>query len=192
MAKLIVVSVALLLGCSTSQGPRSVVLLKPDEGDYLWIAPQSPDKLGSGGELQIFVDAETHPGARASIAKFTMGVGSKLPVHRHDKTEEFAYILSGEGMVTVVDENGKESEVPISAGYVWYNPPGAWHGVRNSGDTKLSMIFATVPNKKKGLLSYFRKVCVGPGKKGITISAEELERLGAKHDLIFRRTQDSQ
>lgn len=175
------------LACS-SPPARQPILMQPHEGDYLWIAPADEEGLKSGGELQIYVDHDTHPHARASIAKFTMGTGMQLPVHRHKKTEEFAYILSGEGMVTVVDANGHESEVPISAGYVWYNPPGAWHGVRNVGNGELSMIFTTVPNHKTGLLSYFRKVCAGPGKKGVAISPEELEQLGKKHDLIFRST----
>ena len=63
---------------------------------------ESKDELGSGGELQIFIDPETHPEATASFAKYTLGVGGALPVHRHDKTEEFAYILSGEGAAVVV------------------------------------------------------------------------------------------
>ena len=96
------------------------------------------------------------------------------------------YFLSGVGVVVSVDGDGNEVEVPVSSGYVWYNPPGVWHAVKNSGTVPLSMVFATIPNEKKGLLSFFRRVCVGPGQEGLHISKEELERLGREHDLIFR------
>lgn len=138
------------------------------------------------------MDAHTHPHARASFAKFTLGVGGALPVHRHDKTEEFAYFLSGEGVAIALDVDGKEIKIPVSVGYAWYNPPGVWHAVRNTGSTPLSLVFATVPNEKKGLLSFFRRICAEPGKEGIPLSRQELERIGSEYDVIFRadRTED--
>ena len=136
--------------------------------------------------MEIFIDPETHPHAGASFAKYTMGIGAALLMHRHDKTEEFAYIISGEGVAVTINERGEEVELPIAAGYVWYNPPGAWHAVRNTGETQLTMIFATVPNEKDGLLSFFRRIGVAPGKPGISITPEELERIAAEHDLILR------
>jgi len=164
--------------------------MQAHEGDYLWMAPASEKGIDGGGELQIYVDAKTHPRARASAAKFTLGVGFQLPIHRHDKTEEFAYVLSGTGAAIVI-EDGKEKEIPLAAGYVWYNPPGAWHAVRKTGDTQLSMFFVTVPNEKKGLLSFFRKVCASPGKPGMVLTPEEFERIGREHDLILRKSDSS-
>ena len=187
MRRLVLLGIALTcVGCESMRHHRSVVLMEPHEGEHLWVFPENKDKLGTGGELQIYMDAESHPEANASFAKFTLGVGGALRVHRHDKTEELTYFLSGAGVVVSVDSNGNEVEVPVRSGYVWYNPPGAWHAVRNTGTTPLAMVFATIPNEKKGLLSFFRRVCVGPGKEGLPISEEELQRLGREHDLIFR------
>ena len=166
--------------------PSTIVIMEPDEGDVLWFGNQEPDALGSGGELRIFVDPETYPEARASFAKYTMGIGHELPIHRHLKTEEFAYIISGDGVAVALDDDGSEHEIPIAAGYVWYNPPGVWHAVRNKGSVPLEMVFTTVPNEKKGLLSYFRKIAAEPGKPGIAISPEAMEQLGREHDLILR------
>ena len=177
----------LLVGCHCAPtGPRPVVIMQPHEGDHLWSFHESKDELGSGGELQIFIDPETHPEATASFAKYTLGVGGALPLHRHDKTEEFAYILSGEGAAVVVNDDGAEVEIPISAGYVWYNPPGAWHAVRNTGSTPFSLIFTTVPNDKKGLLSFFRIISVEPGREPIVLAPEDLERIASEHDMILR------
>ena len=187
MKELVVLAIAFsITGCRATHGPKSVVVMQPHEGDYLWVSPESTDKLGSGGEIQIYIDAETHPEAGASFAKFTLGVGGKLPVHRHDKTEEFSYFLSGQGAVVIIDAQGAEKEIPVSAGYVWYNPPGVWHSVRNTGSTPLSLVFAVVPNHERGLLSYFRRVCAAPGRQGVSLSPEELAELGAEHDLILR------
>lgn len=188
MKELLIVGVIVLLtGCQETEPliSRPVVIMPPDAGDRIWFFNETVNDIGTGGELQIFIDPEHHPQAKASFAKYTMGVGAALPIHRHEKTEEFAYILSGEGAAVVLDENGRETEIPISAGYFWYNPPGAWHAVRNKGDTQLTMVFATVPNEKKGLLSFFREIGVAPGHPGKPITPEELERLAAEHDMIF-------
>jgi mannose-6-phosphate isomerase-like protein (cupin superfamily) len=188
MKRLSLVWMALVMaGCeSAPTAPRPVVIMDPHAGDHLWSFHESGVDLGSGGELQIFLDPEIHPEASASFAKYTLGVGGALPVHRHDETEEFAYILSGEGAAVTIDDDGQEIEIPISAGYFWYNPPGAWHAVRNLGSTPLSLVFTTVPNEKEGLLSFFRRISVEPGQDPIVLAPEDLERLAAEHDLILR------
>lgn len=172
---------------SAAQEEAPIVVMEPDEGDILWSFPESAEKLGSGGELQIFVDATTHPEAGASFAKYSLGVGGALPIHKHEKTEEFAYILSGEGAAVAVSETGEETEVPVDTGYFWYNPRGVWHSVRNHGSEPLVMVFATVPNEAHGLLAFFRQVSVEPGEKPPQISPEKLAQLGAKYDLILYR-----
>ncbi len=177
----------LLVGCQSAPAePRPVVIMQPHEGDHLWSFHESKDELGSGGELQIFIDPETHPEATASFAKYTLGVGGALRMHRHDKTEEFAYILSGQGAAVVVDDDGEEVELPIAAGYAWYNPRGAWHAVRNTGSTPLSLVFTTIPNEKKGLLAFFRRISVEPGREPVVLAPEDLERIASEHDMILR------
>ena len=187
MRELVFIGIALFFAaCHASLPERRPVFMQPHEGDHLWSFHESKDELGSGGELQIFIDPQTYPEASASFAKYTLGVGGALPVHRHDKTEEFAYILSGEGAAVVLDNGGVEVEVPISAGYVWYNPPGAWHAIKNTSSTPLSLVFATVPNEEKGLLSFFRRISVKPGEEPITLSPGEFERIASEHDMILR------
>jgi len=177
---------ALLLTCPIARAQREgPQVMAPDEGDVVWMSPDSQDELGGGNELRIYVDAETHPHATASFARFTLGPGRALPVHRHEKTEEFAYFISGEGLAVFVDEEGNETEHRVAPGYVWYNPPAQWHALRNPGSEPLDLVFATVPNEKKGLLSFFRRIGVTPGSAGEPISLEELRRVGAEHDMIL-------
>lgn len=164
---------------------RPSQIWSPDEGERLWVFQESKDKLGHGGEFRIYVDPETHPHALASFAKFALGVGGALPEHRHDKTEEIAYFISGEGLAhTYID--GEAQELPIGPGYVWYIPPGAWHAITNTGNEPLTLVFATIPNEKVGLLSFFRRISAKPGEEPVTLSPEEFGRIAAEHDLILK------
>lgn len=165
---------------------RSNLILQPADADRLWVFPESGDSLGSGGEFHIYLDAETRPRARAAFAKFDLGPGGALPAHRHERTEEISYFVAGQGVVEVF-EDGERQEVPVRAGHVWYVPPGAWHGLRNTGETPLELVFATVPNEEQGLLSFFRRIGVKPGQEPERLSPEDLARIAAEHDLILRR-----
>ena len=160
-------------------------LFEADGGERIWVFAESPEKLGSGGEFHIYVDPETHPEARASFARFSLGPGGALPVHRHDKTEEISYFVSGTGVVITV-EDGETAEVPVREGNVWYVPPGAWHAIRNTGEEPLTLVFATIPNEEDGLLSFFRRIGARPGSPAESIPPEEFAALAAEHDLILR------
>ncbi len=163
----------------------TAVVMGPEDGDHLWVFAESKDELGSGGEFQIYVDPVKFPQASASFAKFGLGVGGALPVHRHDKTEEIGYFLSGEGVVTVY-ENGNPKDIPVRAGYVTYIPPGSWHTIKNTGQESFTLVFATIPNEKKGLLSFFRRIGAKPGEVATPLSPEEFATIASKHDLILR------
>lgn len=167
----------------TAQEPSSEIM-KPDEGDVIWLMNKSKDTLGKGVELHIYIDHESHPQAQGGFAKAKLGVGGKLPLHKHEKTEEIAYILSGEGFVMNYKDN-ELIEMPIKEGYVWYNPPDVWHSFRNSGDKPLNIIIAVIPNEKKGFLSFLRKTGVEPGKEATKISPEEFKKMAAEHDMIL-------
>ena len=163
-------------------------VIQPDGGDRLWVFAQSSEALGSGGEFHIYVDPETHPAAKASFAKFSLGPGGQLPVHRHDKTEEISYFLSGTGSVQTI-ENGELVEVGVTEGSVWYVPPGSWHAIRNTGNEPLTLVFATIPNEEQGLLSFFRDIGVEPGQEAKPLVPEEFAAMAAEHDLILRPQQ---
>ena len=182
-----------LYGCSYVDGQQNggppaeatTVVIGPEDSDHLWWNAESKDHLGSGGEFHIYVDPETFPEASASFAKFSLGVGGALPVHRHDKTEEIGYFLAGEGVVTVY-ENGEARDIPVRAGHVIYVRPGSWHTIKNTGQGPFSLVFATIPNEKKGLLSFFRRISVKPGTEAAPLNPDDLARLAAEHDFILR------
>jgi len=160
-------------------------IMAPEDAQQLWIFPESTDKLGSGGLMEIYMDPESHPNASSGFAKYELGVGGALPEHKHNKTEEIAYFLSGKGVV-ISYENDKRKETKIKEGYVWYTAPGEWHSFQNTGDEPLKLVFATIPNAKHGLLTFFKKVGAEPGKQGTALSPEEFGKLATDNDLILK------
>lgn len=165
---------------------HSNVIVHREDADRLWVFAESPDELGSGGEFHIYLDPETHPEAPAAFAEFGLGPGGALPPHKHEKTVEISYFLDGEGVVQVFD-GGEPREVPVHAGDVWYIPVDTWHGLRNTGATPLKLVFASIPNEKKGLLSFFRRIGAEPGETpAAALSPEEFARIAAEHDLVLR------
>lgn len=161
-------------------------IIKPEDAHQLWIFPESKDNLGSGGLLQIYMDPESHPDASSGFSKYELGVGGALPEHKHNKTEEIAYFLSGTGIV-ISYENNERKETAIKEGYVWYTAPGEWHSFKNTGNEPLKLVFATVPNAKHGLLNFFKQIGVEPGKEPSTaLSAEEFTKLASENDMILK------
>ena len=169
----------------SSQSDTGKRIMNPDSIEELWIFPERKDQLGSGGMLQIYMDAESHPNASSGFAKYELGVGGALPEHKHNKTEEIAYFISGEGIV-ISYENAKRIETVVKEGYVWYTAPGEWHSFKNTGDSPLKLVFATIPNAKHGLLNFFKKVSASPGKASTALSAEEFATLALENDMILK------
>jgi hypothetical protein len=48
------------------------------------------------------------------------------------------------------------------------------------------MVFATIPNEKKGLLSFFRTISVKPGEEPVALPPDEFARIATEHDLILK------
>jgi quercetin dioxygenase-like cupin family protein len=65
----------------------------------------------------------------------TFTPGSDLPQRVHEE-EELCYVIKGRGSITVKDE-----EVFFSAPSALYIPPGVPHGVRNTGDEDVVMVY---------------------------------------------------
>jgi uncharacterized cupin superfamily protein len=65
--------------------------------------------------------------------------GVSVGVHRHERDEEYYYIVSGEGMLTLDDE-----QFPVKAGDISAVYPGGRHGLANTGAQDLRIIVISV------------------------------------------------
>ena len=85
-----------------------------------------------------------------SIADIKIPAGVEVVPHHH-VMEEVYYIVSGEGIMMVEDE-----EVVVKAGQSVIISPHQWHNIRNHTDQELRLIVTCVPAWEPGLLEFDR------------------------------------
>jgi len=96
--------------------------------------------------MRYVVDSATVEGVKKIPTRgFSMGqnvtaVGSQIPEHAHESSEEGMYIVSGQGRL--ITEEGKEE---LRAGMAIYMPPGVKHSILNTGDEELKLIWVYSP-----------------------------------------------
>ncbi len=56
----------------------------------------------------------------------------ELPIHTHEREDQFYYVLQGEGVVRMADR-----DFPLKPGLAVTIPPGVPHGVQNPNDVPL-------------------------------------------------------
>jgi len=85
--------------------------------------------------------SETTVGTRGfSMGQNVTAVGSRIPEHVHESSEEGMYIISGEGRL-ITDEGEEE----LRAGMAIYMPPGVKHSIINTGDEELKLVWVYSP-----------------------------------------------
>lgn len=99
-------------------------------------------------ELQILIPNDDGQGTMsAGTERLPAKVG--IPVHVHPGTEEFIYVVDGEGEVSL---DGKLSMV--AAGDMILVPPGTRHGLRNTGSTALKILWSYNDSR---MIAFFRE-----------------------------------
>lgn len=81
------------------------------------------------GATKWLVAPGNTPGAQITFGEVMLIPGSGHDRHNHPTSEEILYILSGEGMQTVNDEE----PFPVQAGDTIYIPTGVFHSTLNTG-----------------------------------------------------------
>ena len=75
-----------------------------------------------------------------SLAEATVLPGQTTAAHYHIKTEEIYYILSGQGLMFL-----KEDEKEVGTGDAILIPPGQRHSIRNTGSDDLVFLCCCTP-----------------------------------------------
>jgi len=79
-------------------------------------------------------------GVGQSLAEATLPLGAQTEAHFHPCTEELYYVLAGDGVVRIEDE-----EAALKAGDAVSIPPGARHQIRNAGEVDLVFLCCCTP-----------------------------------------------
>jgi mannose-6-phosphate isomerase-like protein (cupin superfamily) len=136
-------------------------VIPPGEGEPFSFGEVSGQfKIGGAAADQRFAVAEL-PG----IPPRTLGA----PLHRHNREDEYTYVLAGMGGVMAGDD-----VIAASPGTWLIKPRGQWHTFWNAGDTPCHIIEIVSP---AGFESYFGEVA----KSGA--NPEQLARINAKYSI---------
>lgn len=104
--------------------------------------------------------------------------GRKMRVHKHLNNDELIFIHNGQGKLTLGDEL-----IDVRTGDVAFVPRGVWHGLDNTGEDNLSMVFQYSP---AGFEQYFIEngtLAGGPPKERTN---EEYAMAEKKYGMVYR------
>ena len=100
--------------------------------------PWEPHPRFAALQVKVLESKATHPHASVMLVK--VEVGGVIPEHTHAIETETAYVLAGEGVLTV-----DGIAYPFGAGVNVSIPVGATHNVRNTGAAPLMLYAVHTP-----------------------------------------------
>jgi len=89
------------------------------------LARQAPFVTRDGSTIRSILDLGNAPVARQSLAEACVEAGGLTARHHHRLSEEFYFVLEGDGVMEVDGE-----EHAVGPGDAVLIPPGAWHRIR--------------------------------------------------------------
>jgi mannose-6-phosphate isomerase-like protein (cupin superfamily) len=92
---------------------------------------QEPFTTRDGSTIREILNRANAPVAHQSLAEASIAAGGATQRHYHAASEEFYFILEGEGMMEIDGE--RRQVVPGEAILI---PPGAWHQITASRDLR--------------------------------------------------------
>jgi mannose-6-phosphate isomerase-like protein (cupin superfamily) len=88
------------------------------------VSSQKPFTTKDGSRIRSILDRTNAPVRNQSLAEATVAVGSSTERHYHKNSEEFYFVLEGEGTMEI---NGEIRSV--KPGDAILIPPGSWHQI---------------------------------------------------------------
>lgn len=90
---------------------------------------------------KILICNKTVGATKISMGVNVTEVGSKIPMHCHDDSEEAMFIVSGKGKLIVEGEG----EFELTPGTAIFAPCGVKHEIVNTGDEPIKIVWAYAP-----------------------------------------------
>lgn len=107
-----------------------------------------------------------------------MTPGRKMRVHKHLNNDELMFIHKGEGTLTL-----DEQLVGVKTGDVVFVPKDTWHGLDNTGNENLLMVFQYSP---AGFEEYFIENGTPPGMPPKERTEDEYAATEKKYGMVYK------
>ena len=112
---------------------KGTVVREADRDWETWPEPESLARSGTRWKTLLSADRTPTGGLTLGVAEIPPGAG--LPPHRHPPAEAY-FVQSGEGYVEIEDRR-----TAVAPGAAVFIPPGARHGMVNTGDGPLRFLY---------------------------------------------------
>jgi len=93
-----------------------------------------------GSEIRPLIDRTTSPINQCSLAEEVLPPGASVTTHHHEVIEEIYYVVEGEGVMRIDDE-----EREVGAGDAIYIPRFARHTLTNIGNGPMKILLVCGP-----------------------------------------------
>ena len=100
----------------------------------------APFVTRDGSEIRSLLDRSNAPVANQSLAEARLAPGEATEPHYHAVSEEFYYVIEGEGVMRI----GTETQA-VGVGDAILIPAGAVHTLRNTGAGNLRILCCCAP-----------------------------------------------
>lgn len=104
--------------------------------------------------------------------------GRKLRIHKHLNNDELIFINKGEGTLTL-----DEQSIEVKTGTVIFVPRGVWHGLENTGNENIRMVFQYSP---AGFEEYFIENGTPVGMPAKERTEEEYAMTEKKYGMVYK------
>lgn len=88
------------------------------------LSSQKPFTTKDGSQIRSILDHANAPVQNQSLAEAAIPAGGATERHYHKASEEFYFLLEGEGVMEIDGESR-----PVAPGDAILIPPGAWHQI---------------------------------------------------------------
>lgn len=145
---------------TTTTGPLGPAGPIPQSSTYSYHLSQQPPYSVPGGSLKI-IDPHSFPAAsNFAAALFTIKPGAMRELHWHTTSDEWNYIISGRGRLTVFAAPSASQTYDFMAGDVGYIPNTSAHYLENTGDEDLVYVGEFFYDRWFALTFFFSKLTI--------------------------------
>ncbi len=108
--------------------------------DIIQREDSAPFTTKDGSIIRSLLDNTNAPVEKQSLAEATIPPGTRTQPHYHKLTEEFYYVIAGQGDMTIGDETQQ-----VNIGDAILIPAGATHTLVNTGSGDLKILCCCAP-----------------------------------------------